>query len=236
MSKAHLNFASISKSLHTWLLIFRAPLSQLFRELLLQLLQCLLCSDSLDFHLQFSRTSSKYFSLKYLRIQMVPRINKQGNGVLYWSWNQAILICCLIPPTINKRDPAHWTSEVTLVMSTRFLVEVNSNDTHASRAQDLCLLWLFVVSLLWPKMREECGEGLCSSLAGQSHKAGPKARDDLAGRVFFFTSWTMLRTVKPWPEPEQSLLKQNLLQWCVLDTNGGRQRRHLCLMKYISRQ
>lgn len=45
------------------------------------------------------------------------------------------------------------------------------------------------------KMREECGDGLCSSLAGQSHSAGPKARDDPAGHLFFFTCQT-LRTVK----------------------------------------
>lgn len=125
--------------------------------------------------------------------------------------------------------PAHWTSEVT-----RFLVQANSNDTHALRTRDLCLLWLFVVSLLWPKMREQCGDGLCSSLVRQGHKAGPKARDDPAEHLFFFTSQTTLRTAKPWPE--QSLLKPNPLQWCVLDTNGGRQRRHLCLTKYIFRQ
>lgn len=90
-----------------------------------------------------------------------------------------------------------------------------------------------MVPLLWPKMREECGDGLRSSLAGQSHSAGPKARDDPARHLFFFTCQT-LRTAKA--RPEQSLLKQSPLQWCVLDTNGGRQRRHLCLMKYISQQ
>lgn len=97
----------------------------------------------------------------------------------------------------------------------------------------LCLLWLFVVPLQWPKMREECGDGLCSSLAGQSHSAGPKSRDDPAGYLFSFTCQT-LRTVKAWPE--QSLLKQSPLQRCVLNTNGGRQRRYLCLMGCIFKQ
>lgn len=184
MSKAHFNFASNSKiftnltpgiSCTTFPALQRAAspaslMSSVFWQF---------------FHLPFSRTSNKYFSLKYLTIEMVQRINKQGNGV-HWNWNQAILICCLIPPTTSKRDPEHWTSEVTLVMSTRFLVEVKSNHIHALRAQDLCLLWLSVVSLLWPKMREECGDGPCCSSAEQSHKAGLKARADPGGLLVLF--------------------------------------------------